>query len=90
MKSVNRKVLFSLLGIAIATPFLVSALLVGARLAAVTDSLQGELSVVVLALGGIFASIGEGRIALRGGTKRRLETNGDTNLCAASALDHGY
>jgi hypothetical protein len=84
MKSVNRKVLLSLLGIAIATPFLVIALVVDARVAAIAHNLKGELWVVALALGSVFASMGEGRIALRGetalATKGRLETKGDTDL----------
>ena len=94
MKKVNRKVLLSLLGIAIATPFLVIAIMVGARVAAVADSSLGEVLVVALALGSVFASMGEGRIALRGetalATQRRLDTKGDTNLNGASALNHGY
>jgi hypothetical protein len=94
MKSMNRKVLLSLLGIAIATPFLVIAIVVGAQVTAIADSLQGELLVVALALGGIFAGMGEGRIALRGetalATQRRLDTKSDTNLNGASALNHGY
>jgi hypothetical protein len=94
MKSVNRKVLLSLLGIAIATPFLVIAIVAGAQVTVIADSLQGELLVVALALGGIFASMGEGRISLRGekalATQRRLDTKPDTNLHGASALTHGY
>ena len=94
MKSVNRKVLLSLLGIAIATPFLVIALVVGARVAAIADSLPGELLVVALALGGVLVSMGEGRSALRGeaglAKKGRLETKGDADLRGASALNHGY
>ena len=94
MKSMNRKVLLSLLGIAIATPFLVIALVIGARVAAVADSLQGELLVVALALGSVFAGMGEGRIALRGETapakQGRPETESDTDLRGASARSHGY
>lgn len=94
MKSMNRKVLLSLLGIAIATPFLVIALVVGAQVASIADSLPGGLSVVALALGGIFASMGEGRIALRGetalATQPRRETKSETDLRGISALNHGY
>jgi hypothetical protein len=94
MKKVNRKMLHSLLGIAIATPFLVIALVVGARVAAIADSSQGGVLVVALALGSVFASIGEGRIALRHRTRLakqgRLETKGDTDMYRASALNHGY
>jgi hypothetical protein len=93
MKSVNRKVLLSLLGIAAATPFLVIALIVGARAAALADGLQGDLLVVVLALASVVAGIGEGRIVLRregAPAKRRVEANGDVDLRGVRTLTHGY
>lgn len=94
MKNVNRKVLLSLLGIVIAAPFLVIALVIGARVAAVADSLQGELLVAALALGSVFVGAGEGRIALRGenalAKQGRLETESDTDLHGAPAHSHGY
>jgi len=62
----NRKILFSLLGVAIATPFLVIAVVVGLRATALADSLQGDLLVVVLGLASVVASLGEGRIGLEG------------------------
>jgi hypothetical protein len=65
MKMTNRKMLLSLLGIAIATPFLVIALIIGARASALANGLQGDLLVVVLALASLVASIGEGRLVLR-------------------------
>ena len=65
MKSVNRKMLLSLLGVAVATPFLVIALILGARATAIAHSLQGDLLVVVLALASLVASIGEGRLVLK-------------------------
>jgi small-conductance mechanosensitive channel len=98
MKSVNRKVLFSLLGIAVATPFLVIALVVGVRAIALADSLQGDLLVAVLALASLVAStgasIGEGRIGLRreGAHAKhvRVESESETDLRGISTLNHGY
>lgn len=94
MKSVNRKVLFSLLGIAVATPFLVIALVVGVRAIALADSLQGDLLVVVLGLASLVASIGEGRIGLRreGAPARQVhvESESETDLRGISTLNHGY
>ena len=94
MKSVNRKVLLSLLGIAVATPFLVIALAVGARAAALADSLQGDLLVVALAIGSVLAGIGEGRRVLKGenapARHNGLENRGETDLRGASTLNHGY
>lgn len=94
MKSVNRKVFFSLLGIAVATPFLVIALVVGLRATALADSLHGDLLVVVLGLASVVASLGEGRIGLSresAATKRdRVETESDSDLRGISTLNHGY
>ena len=98
MKSVNRKVLFSLLGIAVATPFLVIALVVGVRAIALADSLQGDLLVAVLGLASLAvstgASIGEGRIGLRreGARARQVhvESESETDLRGISTLNHGY
>jgi hypothetical protein len=98
MKSVNRKVFFSLLGIAVATPFLVIALVVGLRATALADSLHGDLLVAVLGLASLVAStgasLGEGRIGLSresAATKRgRVETESDSDLRGISTLNHGY
>ena len=94
MKRVNRKVLISLLGIAVATPFLVIALLVGMRATALADSLQGDLLVVVLGLASVVASLGEGQLGLKreGATTKRqhVETKSESDLRGLSTLNHGY
>ena len=98
MKSVNRKVFFSLLGIAVATPFLVIALVVGLRATALAGSLQGDLLVAVLGLASLVAStgasLGEGRIGLSresaAAKSGRVETEGDSDLRGISKLNHGY
>ncbi|GEM_PF-2860201 len=94
MKSVNRKVFFSLLGIAVAAPFLIVALIAGVRAIALANSLQGDLLVVVLGLASVVASLGEGRISLNresAATRReRVETEGNSDLRGLSTLTHGY
>ena len=94
MKIVNRKMLLSLLGVAVATPFLVIALVLGARATALADSLQGDLLVVVLALASLVASIGEGRLVLKReavpARRGSIETKGESDLSGVSTLNHGY
>jgi hypothetical protein len=94
MRNTNRKMLLSLLGIAVATPFLVIALVLGARATALADSTHGDLLVVVLALASFVASIGEGRLVLRRevAPARRgpVESDGEPNLRGVSTLNHGY
>lgn len=93
MKSVNRKILFSLLGLAVATPFLVIALIVGLRATALADSLQGDLLVVVLGLASVVASLGEGHIGLkREGAPVRcdnVEVDSKQDLRGLTTLTHG-
>ena len=94
MKTVNRKMLLSLLGFAVATPFLVIALIIGARATALADSLQGDLLVVVLALASLVASIGEGRIVLKReavpARRGNVASEGETDLRGVSTLNPGY
>lgn len=94
MKSMNRKILFSLLGVAVATPFLIIALVVGLRATALADSLQGDLLVVVLGLASVVASLGEGRIGLkREGAPARcdsVDSDRERDLSGLSTLNPGY
>lgn len=94
MKTTNRKMLLSLLGIAVATPFLVIALILGARATALADSLHGDLLVVVLALASLVASIGEGRLVLKReavpARRGNTESEGESDLRGASQFHHGY
>ena len=92
MKSMNRKILFSLLGLAVATPFLVIAIVVGLRATALADSLQGDLLVVVLGLASVVASLGEGRLGLKreSGPVRCVETDREPELRGLSTLNPGY
>ena len=94
MKSVNRKVIFSLLGIAVATPFLVIALVAGFRAIALADGLQGELLVVALGLASVVASLGEGRVGLKleraSASRGPVEAESKTDVRGLSTLNHGY
>ena len=94
MKTVNRKMLLSLLGIAVATPFLVIALIIGARATALADSFRGDLLVVVLALASLVASLGEGRLVLKReavpARRGNVESEGEPELRGVSTLNHGY
>jgi hypothetical protein len=93
MKNANRTLLLSLLGVAVATPFLVVALVVGARAIALADGLHSDLLVVVLALASVVASMGEGRIGIREGApakRNRVAAENETDLRGVSTLNHGY
>ena len=94
MKSRNRKMLLSLLGIAVATPFLVIALVLGAKATALANGLQGDLLVVVLALASLVASIGEGRLVLKRevapARRGNVESEAEPEPRALSKLNHGY
>lgn len=94
MKTVNRKMLLSLLGIAVAAPFLVIALVLGARATALAESLHGDLWVVALAMASLVASIGEGRLVLKReaapARRAKLENKSDAELSGVSQFHHGY
>ena len=92
MKSVNRKIIISLVGIAVATPFLATALVVGFRAIALANGLQGDLLVVVLALASVVASLGEGRIGLKRevAVAKRVHAESETGLRGLSPMNHGY
>jgi hypothetical protein len=94
MKNVNRKIWFSLLGFAVATPFLVIAIVVGLRATALADSLQGDLLVVVLGLASVVASLGEGRLGLKRENAParcdRVEADREAELRGLSTLNPGY
>lgn len=94
MRNTNRKMLLSLLGVAVATPFLVIALVLGARATALADGMHGDLLVVVLALASLVASIGEGRLVLRQepapARRGNVGAQGEPDRRGVSTLNHGY
>jgi hypothetical protein len=94
MKTANRKMLLSLLGIAVATPFIGLALILGTRVSALGNSLQGDLLVVVLALASLVAGIGEGRLVLKRDAVQARHGDADspsqTDPSGVSQLHPGY
>ncbi|MGB7926053.1 MAG: hypothetical protein WCF57_22630 [Pyrinomonadaceae bacterium] len=57
MKSVTTRMLVSLVGVALAAPFFVIALIVGARVVALAETAQDDLLLVGLAFGGAAVSM---------------------------------
>jgi hypothetical protein len=94
MKSVNRKVLMTLIGVAIATPFLVIASLVGVHVAALADNVRTDVFFVVLALASVAIRILDGHLAATGRTEQAergyVKTNDNTDLRRVSTISPGY
>lgn len=94
MKSVNRKVLMTLIGVAIATPFLVIASLVGVHVAALAENVRADVFFVVLALGSVAIRILDGHLAATGRTEQAergyVKTNDNTDLRRVSTISPGY
>ena len=81
MKAVNAKWLVSLVGILLVAPFFAIALIIGARVVALSHGTKDDLLLAALALGGAAASIinGMGRR-----TSREKESNGSCQIEATS------
>ena len=91
MKSVNRKVLMTLFGVALAAPFLVIASVVGVHAAALADNVRVDVFCVGLALASVAVRIVDGHIALRTErTRQAVELNGNTDLRKSSIISPGY
>ena len=94
MKSVNRIVLMTLIGVAIATPFLVAASVVGVHVAALADSVRMDLFFVLLALTSVAVRILDGYFAATGRTEQAergyVKTNDNTDLQRVSTISPGY
>lgn len=91
MKSVNRKVLMILLGVALAAPFLTIASVVGVYAAALADNVRVDVFCVGLALASVAMRIADGHLALRTErTKQGVEPNGNTDLRKSSIISPGY
>jgi len=89
MKSVNRKFQMTLLGVVLATPFLVIASVIGAHITALADNVRVDVLCVALASVSIAVKIFDG-LALRGKTEQlqgsTVETNGNTDLRGKSTI----
>lgn len=94
MKSVNRKVLMTLLGVVLSTPFLVIASVVGIQAAALADNVRAEVFCIALALAGVAMRIVDGHLALTSRTVRAQQGYGEpkdnTDLRVASTISPGY
>jgi hypothetical protein len=91
MKSVNRKVLMTLFGVALAAPFLVIASVVGVHAAALADNVRVDVFCVGLALASVAVRIVDGHLALRTErTRQGVEPNGNTDLRKSSIISPGY
>jgi hypothetical protein len=89
MKSVNRKFQMTLLGVVLATPFLVIASVIGAHITSLADNVRVDVLCVALASVSIAVKIFDG-LALRGKSKQTqgstVETNGNTDLLGKSTI----
>ena len=94
MKSVNRKVLMALLGVAIATPFLVIAIAVGFQVASLVHNARADVFCICLALVSVAARIVDGHLALTGRTERAdrgyVKPKDNTDLRGVSTISPGY
>jgi len=89
MKSVNPKVQMTLLGVVLATPFLVLASVVAAHITSLADSVRVDVLCVALASVSIAVRIADGR-SLQGKTEQvqssDVESSGDTDLRGKSTI----
>ena len=91
MKSVNRKVLMTLLGVVLVAPFLMIASVVGIHVAALADNVRVDVFCVGLALASVAVRIVDGHLALRTErTRQGVEPNGNTDLRKSSIISSGY
>jgi hypothetical protein len=92
MKSVNRKVLMTLLGVVLAAPFLVIASVVGVHAAALAENVRVDVFCVGLALASVAVRIVDGHLALRTEQtgKVHFEPNGNTDLPNSSLISLRY
>jgi Na+/proline symporter len=86
MKAVTAKMLVSLIGILVATPFFAVALIVGARAVAVSQGTQDDLILAALALAGALASVVNG---MGGRTKQDRPAANKPNEARANGLTSG-
>jgi hypothetical protein len=90
MKSVNPKIQLTLLGVVIATPFLVIASVVGAHITSLADNVRVDVLCVTLASVSIAVKVLEGHFALRSKTEKAergdVETKGSTDMRGKSSI----
>ena len=95
MKAVNAKWLVSLIGILLVAPFFAIALIIGARVVALSHGTQDDLLLAALALGGAAASIinGMGRshsIEKKRGSSYQVEATSKAHSRRAYMIHLGH
>ena len=94
MKNITTKMIVSLIGILLVAPFIVIALIIGARAVALSQGAQDDLLLVALALGGATVSIinGMGHRAKREKqtSGRHVEAVNNARTRGASMIHLGY
>ena len=89
MKSVNPKIQMTLLGVVLATPFLVLASIVAAHLTSLADNVRVDVLCIALALISIAVRISDGR-SFQAKTEQvksnQVEPVGDTDLQGKSTI----
>lgn len=95
MKSVTGKMLISLVGVAVAAPFILIALVAGARAVELAQNAQDEALLVVLALSGAVISMinGFGRRTtkrIRKDVRAGTRVQGEAQAEGASAVNLSY
>jgi len=91
MDTVNRKVQMTLLGVVLATPFLVVASVVGAHITSLADNVRVDVLCVALALVSIAVQIVNRHFALQSKTVRvessNVGANGHNDLSEESSIN---
>ena len=94
MRSMTNKMLVSLVGVALATPFFVIAVIVGARVVSLAESAQDDLLLIGLAAGGAVVSMinGFGRRTgqVEQADKSRAQVKKDAGCQGSSVINLGY
>ncbi|MDT4894999.1 MAG: hypothetical protein QOH25_76 [Acidobacteriota bacterium] len=94
MKAVTTKMIVSLIGILLAAPFFIVAVIIGARAVALSQGAQDDLLLVALALGGAVASIANGMGQRAAREKHAASQHGgvtdSTRTRGASMIHLGY
>jgi hypothetical protein len=84
----------TLVGVVLATPFLLMATVVGVHVAALADNVRVEVLCIALALVSVAVRIVDGHLALTGkvvSTERgSKESEGNNDLRGASTISPGY
>jgi len=84
----------TLVGVVLATPFLLMATVVGVHVAALADNMRVEVLCIALALASVAVRIVDGHLALTGkvvSTERGSnESKGNNDLRGASTISPGY